>query len=69
MFRLREPHVIENIATGDVWDLRPEAATWDKYHPLEVMGLLATEDFYLLYNEPEAGETTLKAAGACFPGR
>ena len=69
MFRLQEPHVIKNTVTGDVWDLRPEASTWEKYHPLEVMGLLATEDFFLLQNDVETGETMLKAAGSCFPGK
>lgn len=67
MFRLRDSHVIENLVTGDVWDLRPNATTWEKHHPLEVMGLLATEDFFLLYNGDD-GQTTLKAAGVCFPG-
>lgn len=69
MFQLRNPHTIENLVTGDVWDLRREAPTWEKYHPLEVMGLLATEDFFLLYNDLATGTTTLRAAGVCFPGR
>lgn len=68
MFRLRSPHVVENLVTGDVWDLRPEASTWKTHHPLEVMGLLATEDFFLLYNNPKTGQTTLRAGGVCFPG-
>lgn len=69
MFRLQNTHTIENLVTGDVWDLRREAPTWEKYHPLEVMGLLATEDFFLLYNDLATGTTTLRAAGVCIPGR
>lgn len=46
MFRLREEHTIENLVTGDVWDLRRDASTWEKHHPLEVMSLLATEFFF-----------------------
>ena len=68
MFRLREEHTIENLVTGDVWDLRPGAPTWEKHHPLEVMGLLATDDFFVLYNDAETGQTTLRGGGACFPG-
>ena len=66
MFRLRTPQAIENLVTGDVWDLAPDADTWEKHHPLEVMGLLSTEDFFLLETDDE-GQTTLKAAGVCFP--
>ncbi|KAL2670022.1 hypothetical protein Neosp_014901 [[Neocosmospora] mangrovei] len=67
MFRLQGPHILENLVTGDVWDLRPEAVTWKTHHPLEVMGLLATEDFFLLYNDPKTGQTKLRAGGVCFP--
>ncbi|KAM0549851.1 hypothetical protein ACHAPJ_009293 [Fusarium lateritium] len=67
MFKLRDQHTIENLVTGDIWDLRRKAPTWEKHHPLEVMGLLATEDFFLLFNDLESGTTTLKAAGVCFP--
>ncbi|CAG9982988.1 unnamed protein product [Clonostachys byssicola] len=67
MFRLREAWIIENLVTGEVWDLRRDASTWEKYHPLEVMGLLSTEDFFLLYVDDVSGETTLRAGAVCFP--
>lgn len=68
IFRFLDPDHLENLVTGDVWDLRPESSIWEKHHPLEVMGLLASDDFFLLYNDPSSGETKLKAGGACFPG-
>lgn len=68
MFKLLEPHIIHNLVTGDVWDLSSDASTWEKHHPLEIMGLLATDDFFLLFNDAETGETTLRAAATCFPG-
>ncbi|KAL6851166.1 hypothetical protein ACO1O0_008294 [Amphichorda felina] len=67
MFKLLEPHLIHNLVTGDVWDLSSDASTWEKHHPLEIMGLLATDDFFLLFNDAETGETTLRAAATCFP--
>lgn len=69
MFRLQTRHIIENLVTGDVWDLHRDASTWETHHPLEVMGLLSTEDFFLLQNEKETGESRLKAAAVCFPGK
>lgn len=68
MFQLRGKDVIENLVTGDIWDLAREAQTWEMYHPLEVMGLLATEDFFVLQTDAESGVSTLMAAGSCFPG-
>ncbi|KAI4728836.1 hypothetical protein E4T49_03264 [Aureobasidium sp. EXF-10728] len=67
MFKLQSPDVIENCVTGDVWDLARNAETWNTCHPLEVMGLLATEDFFILQTDPDTGVSTLKAAGSCFP--
>ncbi|KAL4966450.1 heme-dependent oxidative N-demethylase family protein [Aspergillus stella-maris] len=69
MFRLQngEKDIIENLVTGDIWDLNPEASTWEKYHPFEVMSLLATEDFFILYADEKTGETSLRGAGVCFP--
>ncbi|KAK5938673.1 hypothetical protein PMZ80_008864 [Knufia obscura] len=67
MFRMRDTHTIENLVTGDVWDLDRNAKTWETHHPLEVMGLLATEDFFLLQNDPATGMSTLRAGGVCFP--
>ncbi|KAL4792626.1 hypothetical protein BDV19DRAFT_391930 [Aspergillus venezuelensis] len=70
MFRLRDDKrdIIENLVTGDIWDLNPRASTWEKYHPFEVMSLLATEDFFILYTDEKTGETSLRGAGVCFPG-
>ncbi|KAK6067275.1 hypothetical protein SCUP515_10247 [Seiridium cupressi] len=68
MFRHRNHSTIENLVTGDVWDLHPDAATWKTHHPLEVMGLLATEDFFMLHNNTETGESILTSGGVCFPG-
>ncbi|KAL4879322.1 hypothetical protein BJY04DRAFT_220177 [Aspergillus karnatakaensis] len=67
MFTLANKHTITNLVTGDIWDLSRGAETWKTHHPLEVMSLLRTEDFFLLYSDPETGTTTLKAAGVCFP--
>lgn len=68
MFYLRHPFVIENLVTNDIWDLRKNASTWTKHHPLEIMSLLATEDFFLLQNNMNTGETSLRAGAVCFPG-
>lgn len=69
MFSLVDEHTIENLVTGDIWDIDPNAATWEKYHPLEVMGLLATDDFFILQTDPYTSITTLRAGGVCFPGQ
>jgi hypothetical protein len=68
MFRLRNRDTIENLVTGDVWNLDRHAETWKDRHPLEIMGLLATEDFFLLRTDPSTGTSTLNAATSCFPG-
>ncbi|KAL4954552.1 hypothetical protein BDW69DRAFT_183445 [Aspergillus filifer] len=69
MFRLKDENkdMIENLVTRDIWDLSRGASTWEKYHPLEVMSLLATEDFFILYTDEKTGETSLRGAGVCFP--
>ncbi|KAL1957363.1 hypothetical protein VTO42DRAFT_6043 [Malbranchea cinnamomea] len=67
MFRRLEPSKIENLVTGDVWDVRRESPIWEKYHPLEVMSLLATEDFFILQTDGETATTTLRAGCVCFP--
>lgn len=59
---------IENTVTNEVWDLRRDADTWKTQHPLEVMGLLASEDFFILKTD-EAGTTSLQAGVVCFPGK
>jgi hypothetical protein len=59
---------IRNHVTGDVWDLRRDADTWKEWHPLQIMGLLTTEDWFVMMRD-EGGETYRLAAGAnCFPG-
>lgn len=58
---------IENLVTGDRWDLRKESSTWDRWHPLQIMGLLTTEDWFIMQTDSD-GETTRLTAGApCFP--
>jgi hypothetical protein len=69
MFRLRDQDTIENLVTGDVWDLKRDASTWEKHHPLEIMGLLASDDFFILQTDQETGVSRLRAGGACFPGK
>ena len=67
MFRSEKEDVIENLVTGETWNIARDASTWDKYHPLEVMGLLSTEDFFLLTTDEE-GVSSLRAGAVCFPG-
>jgi dimethylamine monooxygenase subunit A len=58
---------IENLVTGDKWDLRRESKVWELWHPLQIMGLLTTEDWFIMQTD-EDGETTRLTAGApCFP--
>lgn len=68
MFTAVDSHKIKNLVTGDVWDVARDSKTWETYHPLEVMSLLSTEDFYILQTDPETSLTTLRAGATCFPG-
>ncbi|OAL18772.1 hypothetical protein AYO20_11706 [Fonsecaea nubica] len=59
---------IANLVTGDKWDLRRESSTWKSYHPLQVMGLLSTEDWFIMQPDEEDPRITRLRAGAnCFP--
>ncbi|CAK7238477.1 hypothetical protein SEUCBS140593_010728 [Sporothrix eucalyptigena] len=59
---------IRNKVTGDDWDLRCDSATWDAYTPLQVMGLLTTEDWFIMRTDDDDNKTTRLVAGAnCFP--
>lgn len=61
---------INNLVTGDKWDLRRDAATWKEYHPLQVMGLLSTEDWFIMQpDEKDSSVTRLRAGANCFPGK
>ncbi|KAL2421124.1 hypothetical protein ABEF91_008340 [Exophiala dermatitidis] len=60
------PGGIRNLVVNETWDLRRDSDTWKSYHPLQVMGLLTTEDWFILQNE-EDGQTRLKAGANCFP--
>ncbi|VUC20403.1 unnamed protein product [Clonostachys rosea] len=67
MFRLRDgKNTIENLVTGDSFDLSPSALRAQGRHPLEIMGLLATEDFFVLTTDAE-GQTSLRGGAVCFP--
>ncbi|KAG9743620.1 hypothetical protein KCU73_g8359, partial [Aureobasidium melanogenum] len=61
MFKLTEKRTIENLVTKEKWDLTRDASTWNRYHPLEVMALLAPEDFVIMQTDPETGVSSLKA--------
>ncbi|TIA46500.1 hypothetical protein D6C79_05153, partial [Aureobasidium pullulans] len=67
MFRQSGENNIENMVTKETWDLARNASTWQRYHPLEVMGLLASEDFFLLQTDSQTGVSSLKAGAVCFP--
>ncbi|KAI5212580.1 hypothetical protein AUEXF2481DRAFT_40608 [Aureobasidium subglaciale EXF-2481] len=67
MFRRGDKNTIQNIETKEIWDLNRDATTWERYHPLEVMSLLASEDFLILTTDPETGVSSLKAGAICFP--
>jgi hypothetical protein len=58
---------IRNLVTGDEWDLRRASKTWDSYHPLQVMGLLSTEDWFILQTDSDGETTRLNAGANCFP--
>ncbi|TIA28641.1 hypothetical protein D6C78_10647 [Aureobasidium pullulans] len=53
----------------DIWDLSQDSKTWKTYHPLEMMDLLATEDFSILQTDPQGRISTLEAARNGFPGK
>lgn len=60
---------IDNLVTGDSWDLRSDSSLWKTHHPLQVMGLLSTEDWFILQpDEQDAQVTRLRAGANCFPG-
>ncbi|KAI1627859.1 alpha-1,2-mannosyltransferase [Exophiala viscosa] len=59
---------ISNLVTGDTWDLRRESSIWNDYHPLQVMGLLTTEDWFIMQpDEQDPSVTRLRAGANCFP--
>ena len=60
---------IENLVTGDSWDLRRDSATWNFWHPLQIMGLLSTEDWFIMQTDDDQETTRLKAGANCFPGK
>lgn len=69
MFQATE-HGIKNLVTGDDWDLRRGSDTWKNHHPLQVMGLLSTEDWFIMqHDEKDPGITRLRAGANCFPGK
>lgn len=59
---------LENRVTGDEWDLRRDGETWKDHHPLQVMGLLTTEDWFVLQTDADGETTRLTAGAVCFPG-
>ena len=60
---------IKNLVTNDNWDLRRESPVWNNHHPLQVMGLLSTEDWFIMQPDQEDPSITRLRAGAnCFPG-
>lgn len=69
MFQWTEKRTLENLVTKETWDLSRNAPTWDRYHPLEVMSLLAPEDFVIMQTNPATGVSSLKAGAVCFPGK
>jgi dimethylamine monooxygenase subunit A len=58
---------IDNLITGDCWDLRRESAVWKSHHPLQVMGFLTTEDWFVLQTDAKDQKTRLRAGANCFP--
>ncbi|KAG9604068.1 hypothetical protein KCU77_g1941, partial [Aureobasidium melanogenum] len=69
MFQWTEKRTFENLVTKEKWDLTRDASTWNRYHPLEVMALLAPEDFVIMQTDPATGVSSLKAGAVCFPGK
>jgi dimethylamine monooxygenase subunit A len=67
MFQKIDQNVIKNLVTGDVWNIAIDASTWEKYHPLQIMSLLVTEDFFIMQTDAE-GKSSLRAGVVCFPG-
>jgi hypothetical protein len=67
MFKKIDETTIQNLVTSDTWDTARGASTWEKYHPLQVMSLLATEDFFIMQTDAE-GWSSLRAGVVCFPG-
>jgi hypothetical protein len=67
IFRMISRSVIENVITGDIWDVDRSSSVWEKFHPLQVMSLLATEDFLIMQTDAE-GKSSLRAGVVCFPG-
>ncbi|KAI5852469.1 alpha-1,2-mannosyltransferase [Morchella snyderi] len=69
MFEKTERGII-NLVTGEDWDLRRGSKVWkEKTHPLEVMGLLSTEDWVIMQKDTQGGgdEYHLRAGAVCFP--
>lgn len=69
MFQWTGKQTLENLVTKEHWDLARNAPTWEHYHPLEVMSLLAPEDFVIMQTDPATGVSSLKAGAVCFPGK
>ena len=61
------PGGIRNVVADETWDLRRESNLWKTYHPLQVMGLLTTEDWFIMQTDDDQ-QTRLKAGANCFPG-
>jgi hypothetical protein len=59
---------IKNLVTGDDWDVREESEVWGSHHPLQVMGLLSTEDWFIMQTDNDGETTRLNAGANCFPG-
>ena len=64
----RTDHGIHNLVTGDTWDIRTESEVWKTHHPLQVMGLLTTEDWFIMQTDEDGETTRLRAGANCFPG-
>lgn len=61
------PGGIRNLVANETWDLRKDSDVWKTYHPLQVMGLLTSEDWFIMQTD-EDEQTRLKAGANCFPG-
>lgn len=60
---------IHNLTTDEIWDLRRESIVWETHHPLQVMGLLTTEDWFIMQTDEDGETTRLRAGAVCFPGK
>lgn len=69
MFQWSGKQTLENLVTREKWNLARNAPTWNRYHPLELMSLLAPEDFVIMQTDPATGVSSLKAGAICFPGK